>query len=228
MPYTCPNLCIATWPSTYARPLFGGSVLFCGWHMFVHANMFTVLRGKSPAEILHLLSNLFWDCSNDTKKGVSNRLRRKKTQKHCKTWDEIAKIKKNVRPSVSAGPCSFLISFQFWCTKTLHVLSRKQSGFHLSHFKYPTSASNKQWFKSSKTLPNSTQIQRCKHNVDYPNFFHTEESFELPILHVWSFIFLFSKWSPEPTRPTCEKTRCLRIGRFIGQEFCAKALRRPP
>ena len=23
-------------------------------------------------------------------------------------WDEIAKIKKNVRPSVSAGPCSFL------------------------------------------------------------------------------------------------------------------------
>ena len=49
-----------------------------------------MLRGKSPAEILHLLSNLFWDCSHDTKKGVSNRLGRKKTQKHCKTGDEIA------------------------------------------------------------------------------------------------------------------------------------------
>jgi len=28
----------------------------------------------------------------------------KNRQKHCKTWDEIAKIQKNVRPSVRAGP----------------------------------------------------------------------------------------------------------------------------
>ena len=45
---------------------------------------------------------------NGTKKCVSNRLGRKK-QKHRKTWDEIANIQKNVRPSVSAGPCSLLI-----------------------------------------------------------------------------------------------------------------------
>ena len=31
----------------------------------------------------------------------------KKTQKHCKTWDERPKIKKNVRPSTRAGPCSW-------------------------------------------------------------------------------------------------------------------------
>ena len=73
-----------------------------------------VLRGKSPAEILHLLSNLFWDCSNDTKKGVSNRLGRKKHQTHCKTWDEIAKIQKNVRPSVSAGPSLPIICKVFY------------------------------------------------------------------------------------------------------------------
>lgn len=33
----------------------------------------------------------------------------KKATKHCETWDEVRQMKKTVRPSVSAGPCSWLV-----------------------------------------------------------------------------------------------------------------------
>ena len=81
----------------------------CFGTYFTHVQSCDATRVQSATQwtasvhTLHMSKTCF-----DTvpKKGVSNSLGRKNEQKHCKTWDEIAKMKKNVRPSVRAGPRS--------------------------------------------------------------------------------------------------------------------------
>ena len=82
----------------------------CFGTYFTHVQSCDVTRVQSATQwtasvhTLHMSKTCF--DTVHTKNGVSNRSGRKNKQKHCKTWDEIAKMKKNVRPSVRTGPSS--------------------------------------------------------------------------------------------------------------------------